>query len=47
MPSKYIEPHERLEVKQSIDSFTEGVYCHSRLLGEKVIPMHYTKTNIN
>lgn len=40
MPSKYIEPQERLEVKQSIDSFTEGVYCHSRLLGEKVIPMH-------
>ncbi|MFN8357203.1 MAG: AraC family transcriptional regulator [Spirosomataceae bacterium] len=37
---RYIDPIHRLEIKKTIDDFKEGVYCHSRLVGEKVIPMH-------
>lgn len=40
MQPKYIEPEKRQGIKELIDNFKEGAYCHSRLLGEKVIPMH-------
>lgn len=40
MTSKYLEPIRKKEIRERIDTFTEGVYCHSRTVGEKVIPMH-------
>ena len=41
MKSKFLEPIKKQEIRKTIDDFTEGVYCHSRSVGEKVIPMHY------
>lgn len=40
MIPKYLEPIRKQEIREKIDNFTEGVYCHSRTVGEKVIPMH-------
>ena len=40
MKARYIEPVRKQEIREKIDTFTEGVYCHSRTVGEKVIPMH-------
>lgn len=37
---KTIDPAERLTVRHSIDTFAEGAYCHSRILGDRMIPMH-------
>ncbi|MCB0649108.1 MAG: helix-turn-helix domain-containing protein [Saprospiraceae bacterium] len=37
---KTIDPAERLTVRHSIDTFAEGAYCHSRILGDRLIPMH-------
>ena len=37
---KYVDTVLRQKNKETIDTFTEGIFCHTRFIGEKIIPMH-------